>query len=309
MASAVVTVTAVTSGLGVLLNSAVLILVLSQGRQRYHYLFAGVLGICAMWDLCIFLVMIRNQHVEEVQALGYAIVPCVALPALIYHFTCCYLDQPRKRTTIALWLVAALSAVVMLSGLAGRIDGVIRYPWGNIFRPDETLQLVNAAALPVWFLGTLIPCYFIYRARRREIRPVPRRHLLYILISLTAISLAVVKVVVILGVEHGFFLTAGMLLTDISAAVIGLAIIKDRLFDITPVIKIGLIYSVLAMLLIFLFSFFEHMLASFVAERFGGHSEILHAIAIAVTIGLLMPVKRRVEHTVDHYFGRKKVEF
>ncbi len=309
MPSAVISVTAVTSGLGVLLNSAVLALVLSQGRKRYHYLFAGVLAICAIWDLCIFLMMIRNDHVREVQALGYVIAPCFALPALIYHFSCCYLEQPREKTTILLWLVAFVSIVIIVSGIAGRIDGVLRYSWGNIFRPDEKMQTMNMLAMPIWFLGTLTPCFFIFRAYRREREALARRHLLYILVSLAAISLAVVKVVVVLGVEQGFFLTLGMLFTDVSAAIVGLAIIKDRLFDITPVIKLGLIYSVLAMLLIFLFSFFEHMLASYVAERVGGHSEVLHAIAIAVTIGLLMPIKRRVEHTVDNYFTGKRVEF
>jgi len=307
--SAVILVTSITSGLGVVLNTAVLILVLSQGRQRHHYLFAGVLAICAVWDLCIFLVMIRNQYVDEVQMFGYVIVPCVALPALIYHFTCCYLDQRRRWTTIALWLIALVSAVVMISGIAGRINGVFNYSWGNIFRPDEQMASLTTLSIPIWLAGTLTPCYYLYRAYRKEGRPVARRHLLYLMVSLAAISLAIVKVVVILGVEQGFYLTAGMVLTDISAAVVGLAIVKDRLFDITPVIKLGLIYSVLAMLVIFLFSFFEHMLASFVAERIGGHSEVLHAIAIAVTIGVLLPIKRRLEHSVDNYFAQRKLLF
>ena len=103
MSPAVITVTAITSGLGVILNCIVLYLVLSQGRKLYHYLFAGVLAICAIWDLAIFLMMVRNNHIEEVAALGYVIIPCTALPALIFHFTCSYLDQPYKKTTILLY--------------------------------------------------------------------------------------------------------------------------------------------------------------------------------------------------------------
>ena len=37
--SAAVTVTAVTSFIGLLLNSLMLVLVLSRGRRTYHYLF------------------------------------------------------------------------------------------------------------------------------------------------------------------------------------------------------------------------------------------------------------------------------
>ena len=45
--------------------------------------------------------------------------------------------------------------------------------------------------------------------------------------------------------------------------------------------------------------------------RIGGKTLTYYMLttAIAVTIGLLMPVKRRVEHTVENYFGRKKVKF
>jgi hypothetical protein len=63
--STTVLVTSITSFLGFLLNSTVLFLVLSRGRQKYQYLFAGFLFICALWDLGIFLSMIRNTHVNE----------------------------------------------------------------------------------------------------------------------------------------------------------------------------------------------------------------------------------------------------
>lgn len=309
MSSAVITVTAITSGIGFLLNGGVLFLVLSQGRRRYHYLYAGVLAICAVWDLSIFLVMVRNSHLSEVEAIGYAMVPCGALPALIYHFARTYLDLPHKWTIMLFWAFALLGMIAMLTGLAGRMDGVFHYSWGNIFRPDRKLQIVFVASLPFWYLGTMAACWLIYRAYRRQTELIARRHLLYILVSLMAISLAIVKVVVVLGVQQGFYLTIGMLFNDIAAAIIGVAIIKDRLFNITPIVKLGLIYSALAMLVIFVFSFTEHILASYVAEKFAGHSELLHAIAIAITIAVLMPVKRRLEHSVEAYFAQRKLRF
>ncbi len=309
MASAVIPVTAVTSGLGVLLNSVIFYFVVTQGRRLYHYLFAGVLAICAVWDLCIFLMMIRNKYVDEVAIYGYAIIPCTMLPTLMYHFACTYINQPRKWTTIFLWLVGILAMLGMITGFSGRIDGVFRYPWGNIFRPDEKLAITNLIALPVWYVITLTSCWLLLRAYLHEREPVARRHLLYVFASLLAISLAVIKVVVVLGVEQGFFLTFGMLATDISAAIIGIAILKDRLFDIAPIVKIGLVYSFLATVVIFVFSFSEHMLTTYVAEQIGGHSELLHIVAVAISIAVLMPVKRRVEHAVDGYFGERKLRF
>jgi hypothetical protein len=309
MPSAVIIVTAITSGLGVLLNSLVLYLVLSRGRKAYHYLFAGVLLICVVWDLGIFLTMIRNNHVEEVVAYGYAIIPCGLLPTLIYHFTCSYLNQPRKWTTIAVWAYGIFAVVGLATGLVGSYDGVFRYPWGNIFRPDQRLRVTNIAALPIWYVTTLSACWFLFRAYRRETSPIARRHLLYILASLFAISMAIVKVIVVLGVEQGFVLTLGMLLNDISAAIIGVAIVKDRLFDITVIVKVGLIYSALAALVILVFSISEHLLTTYVVEKIGGHSGVVHLILLAVVIAVLMPVKHRLEHAVEKFFAQRQLRF
>lgn len=309
MPSAVIPVTAVSSGLGVLLNSGILAVVLTKGKQRYHFLFAGVLAICAIWDLCIFLLMIRNNHIREIQLYGYAIAPCGLLPPLMYHFACTYIDQPRRWTTIFLWAIGLFATAGMATGLLGRIEGVYQYPWGNIFRPDERLTLANLVALPAWLVITLSACWLISKRYRQERDPLFRRHLLYVLAALITISVAVVKVVVILGVEQGLYLTFGMLATDISAAIIGIAIIKDRLFDITLFVKKGLIYSSLATVLILVFSVSEHMLTTYIADLVSGHSDVLHIIAVAASVAVFLPVKRRVERSVDEYFANRKLSF
>ena len=87
MASPIVILTAVESGLGTLLTGTVLYLVLSRGRKAYHYLFAAILFICFIWDLGTFLLMIRNEHLAELPIIGrVAILPCIFIPVLIFHF-------------------------------------------------------------------------------------------------------------------------------------------------------------------------------------------------------------------------------
>jgi hypothetical protein len=88
-----------------------------------------------------------------------------------------------------------------------------------------------------------------------------------------------------------------------------LAIIKDKLFDITVIVKKGTLYSILAGLLIFIYSFVEHMLVTFVGEKLGEESTWLHMISIAVGIAVLMPVKNRIEKGVERYFIHRKLEF
>ncbi len=100
-----------------------------------------------------------------------------------------------------------------------------------------------------------------------------------------------------------------MLLNDIAASLIGIAIIKHGLFDITFIIKKTTVYSILLAIIIFIFSLSEHMLATYVGKIFGEQSRYIHIISIAVVIAVIMPVRQRVERGIEHFFARKKVEF
>lgn len=97
MLSTTVILTAVISSLGLLLNSGMLYLVISKGKRGYHYLFAAVLLICAIWDVGILLSMLRNNNEKELIIYGYIVfIPCTFLAPLIYQFTTTYLTDPRK---------------------------------------------------------------------------------------------------------------------------------------------------------------------------------------------------------------------
>lgn len=310
MQSNAVLVTSITSFLGFLINSTVLFLVLSRGRKKYHYLFAGFLFVCAMWDLGIFLAMIRNSYANELVIYGYVIFwPCVFLPALVYHFTGAYLKQPRKKSTIFIWVYCIIGFVLGVSGLGGKIVGVYNYSWGNIFQPDSVLLNTLLASLPFYYIFIWASCWFLLRARQRETSPLTRRHLLYILISFFVISLAMVKTIILFGIDNRYVMPTGMLFNDISGGLIGIAIIKYQLFDITVIIKKTTIYSILLALIIFVFSFSEHMLATYVGQIFGEHSIFIHLISIGAVIAVLMPVRQRVERTIERLFARRTVEF
>ena len=310
MLSTIVLVTSITSFIGFLINSTVLVLVLLRGRKKYHYLFSGFLLFCAVWDLGIFLAMIRNSYPDELAIYGYIIFwPCIFLPALVYHFTCAYLNQPRKKTTIFIWTFCAIAFVLGVSGFMGRIEGVYNYSWGNIFRPDSTLQAGTLASLPFYFIFIWASCWFLLRARQRETSPLRRRHMLYILISFFVISLAMVKTIVLFGIDNGYVMPIAMLLNDISGGLIGIAIVKYQLFNITIIIKKTTIYSAFVAIIIFVFSVSEHLLATYVGQIFGEHSFYIHLISVAAVVGVLMPVRQRVERGIERFFTRRTVEF
>ena len=99
------------------------------------------------------------------------------------------------------------------------------------------------------------------------------------------------------------------LATAALGALVGIAIIKERLFDITVIIKRTTLYSIFLAIIIFVFSLSEHLLASYVGEFFGEHSIFIHVISIAVVIAVLMPVRQKIERAIERFFAQKTVEF
>ncbi len=100
-----------------------------------------------------------------------------------------------------------------------------------------------------------------------------------------------------------------MFLNDLAAGLIGIAIIKYQLFDITIIIKKTTIYSALAAIIVFVFSVSEHLLSTYVGQKLGEQSTYIHLISIAAVVGVLMPVRGRLERAIERGFARKKVEF
>jgi len=118
MQSSYLVVTSIITGIAFLTNGGAMFLVLLRGRQNYHYLFAAVLAAFAISSLSLFLFVIRNSYLDEltiyfsvIQAFLFLSVPC------IYHFTCSYLNQPRKKSLVFAWAYTAIITTITVSGL------------------------------------------------------------------------------------------------------------------------------------------------------------------------------------------------
>jgi hypothetical protein len=308
MTSPILVITAIESGFGFLLTSTILYLVLSRARKAYHYIFAAFLLICAIWDLGVFMLMLRNQHVEELEIIGrIAILPCIFIPALVFHFANLYTGRPVKWAIGLVWGLTAATWVPIIAGVAYQIEGFYAYDWGNMFR--VMASMVDPLVFIFWFGINLWACWLLFRGAKKATSLLERRHYIYVISGLLALTFAVVKAMVTMGINAAFLLPLGMFLVDVFNAIIGLAIIKDRLFDITVIIKKGTLYSILAALLIFIYSFAEHILVTYIGEIFREYSSLAHIISIAVGIAVLIPVKNRLERVIERYFAQKKLVF
>lgn len=308
MVSPVVVITAIESGLGSLLTGSVLYLVLSRGRKPYHYLFAAFLFICFVWDAGTFILMVRNEYVDELPLIGrIAILPCIFIPALIFHFANLYTGRPIKWAIILVWVITALMWIPILAGWFYQIEGTFSYTWGNIFRVKPSV--VDPVIFIFWYGLNLTSIWLLYRSYKRASSSLTKRHHVYIMSGLLVVTFSVLKALITMGVDVAFLLPLGMFLNDIFVSIIGLAIIKDKLFDITVIIKKGMIFSLLAGVVVFIYSFVEHLIITFVGEKIGENSNMLHLLSIAIGIAALMPLKSRIEHWVEGYFAHRTLEF
>jgi len=308
MTSPIVILTAIESGLGSLLTGIVLFLVLSRGRKPYHYLFAAIMFICLIWDLGTCLLMLRNNHLEELPIIGrVAIYPCIFIPALIFHFVNLYTERPIKWAIVLVWVIICLSIVPILAGYFYQIERSYSYHWGNIFRVKPSI--IDPLIFIFWYGINLSAIWLLYKNEKIETSPLKKRHYIYIISGFLVITFSILKALVTLGIDVAFLLPLGMLLNDIFVSIIGVAIIKDKLFDITVIVKKGTLYSILAGVLIFVYSFVEHILVTYVGERLGENSTTLHLVSIAIGIAVLMPVKNRIEKSVEKYFAHRQFEF
>ena len=286
-----------------------MLLVLGRGRRSYHLLFAVLLFIVACWDLGIFLVMVRNSNPNDVLLYQNIVtIPVSLFPGFVYHFTTTYLNQLHRKATVSIYGYCALS-LVALAAMGETASGVRSYEWGNIasYELASNLGLIMAGWLLVYYVSLGLSCWMLIQARKREHSSLARRHIEYILASFIVFSAAQVKLLVIVGVDLPFTLPLGMSLVDLFGALIGVAIVKHRLFDITVILRKGTAYSALGAVIIFLFAFSEHLIATYLAGVVGALSEYLHLASIAVVVVAFMPVKRRVDHLVEGYFTTKRV--
>ena len=305
MSSAIVLFTSVTSLIGFFINVFVLYLVISRGKGNLRFVFSGLLLIAACWDLAISLVMLRNDYPAEVLLYQNIVTyPILFFPAFVYHFSTAYIGEPRPKSTIALYAYCIGGVVVTLLFGGAPVD-VYTYEWGTVARND--MGPLSATWLLAVLLAFGLSYWFLYRAWRRESSPVRRRHLAYVLVSLIVFGLAMVKVSVTLGVDAPLTLPLGMLLVDAFGALIGVAIVKDRLFDITTILKKGTIYTSLAALIVLLFAVSEHLITTYLSELAGGLSEYLPLVSVVIVVAAFMPLRRRLERLVEGYFSARNI--
>jgi hypothetical protein len=227
---AVVEINSVIAGIGFLLNITVFFLVLFRGNKLYHYLFAGILLICAVWDLGVLVSMLRNEFPQELVLVGYmATIPAVFLLPLFFQFTCSYLDRPMMKTSLLLWIIAAEAALFMSAGKFGHIIGVNAYVWGNFWQGDKLWQSTTLVWIFFYCTVLLAACGMVIARFLRAGSHNDRRYLVQILVGFLALMVASMRVLPSLGEEYAYFLPVGIILNDFVLVLVGFSLLNYKL--------------------------------------------------------------------------------
>jgi hypothetical protein len=125
--------------------------------------------------------------------------------------------------------------------------------------------------------------------------------------SFIVFGIATIKILVTTCVDLPSTVPLGMLLVDTFGALIGVAILKHQLLDITGIVKLGTVYSAVAVILVLIFALSEDLLVTSVESIAGGFSDYVHYVSLAVVILLFIPVEKRLKRTVNGFLAKKGV--
>ena len=230
------------------LNVVLVVLALVRNAEsRLNRVFAYCVGSMAVWNLGAFL--LRRAPDERAAWVAEVVIHAavVLVPAFYYHFVLIFLDstRPRRRSLTLAYAVAAVFFALNLAGSPLFMKGVKTTYWG--WAPDAgPLYLLYIVFMHVCMVGGPV---LLIRAQRRTDSSF-RRNRSRLIVLATFITL--------MGgvVDIGRFIAArfapaadqlyplGIPANMIFALLLGVSIVRFRLFDVSAAVKKTAVYAV-----------------------------------------------------------------
>ena len=224
-----------------LLNVSLLgIALLRNSRSRLNRLFAYFVAGFALWNLGVFLL---RRAPDEPSAFGAEIIVhigIIALPAFYYHFVLIFLDSTveRRKSLLAAYGIAAGFMAINVMGSGLFMKGVKMTTWGWAPVPGVLYNVFILSFYTFFVMGLV----HLGRAYGRTVSSFRRNRAMLILIgtSLTIgagfidiIRFALAKSLPALDKVYPPGIPANM----ICALLLGMAIIRYRMFDVSVAVK------------------------------------------------------------------------
>ncbi len=231
-----------------LLNVILVTLALVRnGGSRVNRVFAYCVGSMAVWNFGVFL--LRRAPDEHAAWAAEVIIHAavVLVPAFYYHFVLVFLDgtHAHRRSLALAYGVAGVFSVLNLLQSPLFMKGVKSTYWGWAPAPGP-LYLVYTVFLHACMIGGP---WLLIRAQRRTDSSF-RRNRSRLIVLATLVTLAgglidIARFVVarfVPAAEH--FYPLGIPANMIFAVLLGVSIVRFRLFDVNATVKKAAVYSV-----------------------------------------------------------------
>ena len=293
-----------------LLNVSLLgIALLRNSRSRLNRLFAYFVAGFALWNLGVFLLRRAPDEPSAFLAEIIVHVGIIALPAFYYHFVLIFLDSTVERRTslLAAYGIAGALMAINLSGSALFMKGVKTTTWGWAPVPGILYNVFILAFYTFFVMGLV----HLGRAYRRTASSFRRNRAMLILIgtSLTIgagfidiMRFALAKSLPALDKVYPPGIPANM----ICALLLGMAIIRYRMFDVSVAVKKYSMYALAGGLITGVLA-----VVTRVAER-AFDLEAKSALWIVLPLGLIVtvlmgPLGQAIEDRVQRLmFSRRR---
>jgi signal transduction histidine kinase len=270
-----------------ILNVILVTLALVRNRgSRVNRVFAYCVGSMAIWNFGAFL--LRRAPDEHAAWVAEVIIhAAVALvPAFYYHFVLAFLDGTRahRRSLALAYAVAGVFGALNLLQSPLFMQGVKDTYWGWAPVPGP-LYLVYTVFLHACMIGGPV---LLVRAQRRQDSSF-RRNRSRLIVLATLVTLAgglidIARFVVarfVPAAEH--FYPLGIPANMIFAVLLGVSIVRFRLFDVSATVKKAAVYSVAVGLLTAVIIGVLEVLKTLGWSR-------LECLAVAIALGMAVPL-------------------
>ncbi len=272
---------------------ALLVLTLpSAGRRRINQAFAIYLGVAATWSFTSFMLHLNvfPQHALFWNEL--LVGALVGTLSTYYYFIRTYTNKPPGFGTYLGYVFVLIITGLSLSGYIVKYSYVV----DGILYHDLGISLYFIGAVSITFIGAVI--VHLIKRYRSSAEAIERNRTLY-LITGWAILIIGAYTNLVPPLARMPFDHIGSLL---NAIIIAYAIGRYRLLDIKVVLRKGLAYSSLTILLAALYILLLFILQIFLRNWTDYSSVVLAAAFALLVVVLLNPLRNLLQKWIDRLF-------
>ena len=281
----------------VVLSIGLAVFILIQGRKNTNILFALYSLCVAVWAGAKFISWVSISNDLALFFMQLSVATAVFIPIIYFHFSIVFTGQKNKM----FWIYALSSVLFLLSFSPYMIRGLgIR----------DGIRTIIAGPLYIifWvFFGVFIVFGLLnFRFALKKSDPRKRNQIKYLILAS------------IIGFGGGMLVFGSNLFPllepfgygfiPLYSVIAAYAIVKHRLLDISVVIRRGIAYSILSLLITGMYFLTFSVFRDIIGRIIGTNSFLVNLPLILIFVVLFQPLQNKVQEVVDQIFYKEKID-